>query len=341
MEIQKRKKDHIDICVNKDVQFDKLSSGFDSFYLEHNSLPEINFEDIDLSINLLGKKLSAPIFVSSMTGGLEQGKKINTNLAKACQKLNLAMGLGSQRIIIEMPESLESFQIRDVAPDIFLFANVGAVQLNYGYGEKEINYIIESVQANALFFHLNPLQEAIQPEGDKNFSNLVSKIDDIAKKIKYPVFLKETGCGISKKTAQILNNTSISGIDIAGGGGTSWALIESYRAKYPLQSKIGETFRNWGIPTAKSLIEVKENTNNKVIFASGGIKSGIDICKAIILGADAVGIAYPLLEASLESSEAVEEKLKQYIEELKISMFCLGVKSIEELKNKRDCLIKL
>ena len=257
MEIINRKKDHIDICLNKEVSFNNFSTGFDNLHLTHEALPEIDFDEIDLSIELFGKKLNAPIFVSSMTGGLEQGKKINTNLAKACQKLNLPMGLGSQRITLEVPESLDSFKIRDVAPDITLFANIGAVQLNYGVTEKEINFIIESVGANALFFHLNPLQEAIQPEGDKNFSELINKIEHISKNIKYPVFIKETGCGISKKLANKLGDMSITGIDVAGGGGTSWALIESYRAKYPLQAKIGETFRNWASATVQSLMNLK------------------------------------------------------------------------------------
>ncbi|MBC7473749.1 MAG: type 2 isopentenyl-diphosphate Delta-isomerase [Candidatus Sericytochromatia bacterium] len=333
MEIIDRKKDHIEICLDKDVQFDKFSSGFDDYNFEHQGLPEIDIDEIDLSIELFGKKLSAPIFVSSMTGGLDQGEKINKNLAQACQNLGLAMGMGSQRITLEVPESLATFQVRDVAPDIFIFANVGAVQLNYGYGEKELNYLVDSINANALFLHLNPLQEAIQPEGDKNFKNLIEKITDLSKKLPFPIFIKETGCGISKQLAEKLNNTGIAGIDVSGGGGTSWSLIEAYRAKNPFQAKLGETFKNWGIPTSQSLINVNKISKDKIIFASGGIRSGIDVAKAITLGADAVGIAYPLLKPATISVEAVEEKLKQYIEELRISMFCLGLKSIPELKS--------
>ena len=333
MEIQNRKKDHIEICLKRDVQFNQLASGFEGFNFSHNALPEININEIDLSIEILGKKLNAPIFVSSMTGGLEQGEKINKNLAKACQNLNLFMGMGSQRITLEMPESLDSFKVRDVAPDILIFANVGAVQLNYGYTEKELKYFVESIGANALYLHLNALQEAIQPEGDQNFSGLTQKIIDIAETFSYPIFLKETGCGISAKTAENFNYSKIAGIDIAGGGGTSCALIEAYRAKNPLQSRIGETFRNWGISTAQSLIEVKKAVKNKYIFASGGIRNGIDIAKAIALGADAVGIAYPLLEPATKSFEDVENVLNQYIEELRICMFCLGAKSLDDLKN--------
>lgn len=331
--ITNRKKDHIDICLTKDVQFNKFSAGFEAYHFLHQALPEIALEDIDLSIELLGKKLSAPIFVSSMTGGLEQGAKINTNLAKACQKLNLAMGMGSQRVIIEVPETLKSFQVRDVAPDILLFGNVGAVQLNYGFGKKELEHLVNSIEADALFLHLNPLQEAIQPEGDKNFAGLIEKIITIAQEVNFPIVLKETGCGISEKLAESFNNSNIAGIDVSGGGGTSWALIEAFRAKNPLQAKIGETFRNWGIPTAESLVMVKNSLKNKIILASGGIKDGIDVAKAIAIGADAVGFAQALLEPATQSVEAVEVRLTQIIEELRIAMFCLGIKNIQELKN--------
>ncbi len=340
MEIEKRKKDHIEICLNKNVQFDKFSSGFDAYHFSHQALPEISLDEIDLSVTILGKKLSAPIFVSSMTGGLEQGKKINENLAITCQKLGLAMGMGSQRIIFEMPESADTFKVRHVAPDILLFGNIGAVQLNYGFSETELNEIVRSINADALFLHLNPLQEAIQPEGDKNFSGIFQKISDVVKNLSFPVFIKETGCGISEELALKLSKIKIAGIDVSGGGGTSWSLIESYRSKNPLQARLGEVFRNWGIPTSESLIAVKSNAGNKIIFASGGIRSGIDVAKAIVLGADAVGIAYPLLEPATKSTEAVEEKLLEYIEELKITMFCLGIKSIAQLK-KTDLLKKI
>lgn len=333
MEIQNRKKDHIDICLKRDVQFNKLASGFEAYNFSHNALPEINIDEIDLSTEILGRKVNAPIFISSMTGGLEMGENINKNLATACQNLNLFMGMGSQRITLEMPESLNTFKVREVAPDIMIFANVGAVQLNYGYGQKELRYFVESIGANALYLHLNVLQEAIQPEGDKNFSGLIEKIINIAEDFPYPIFLKETGCGISAKTAEKFVNSNIKGIDVAGGGGTSWALIEAYRAKFPFQSKIGETFRNWGISTADSLVEVRQVIKDKHVFASGGIRNGIDIAKAIALGADAVGIAYPLLEPSTKSAEAVEELLRQYIEELRICMFCIGAKNINDLKN--------
>ncbi len=193
--------------------------------------------------------------------------------------------------------------------------------------------MVNSIEADALYLHLNPLQEAIQPEGDKNFAGLIEKIITMAKEVNFPIVLKETGCGISEKLAESFNNSNIAGIDVSGGGGTSWALIEAFRAKNPLQAKIGETFRNWGIPTAESLVMVKSSLKNKVILASGGIKDGIDVAKAIALGADAVGFAQALLEPATQSVEAVEARLTQIIEELRIAMFCLGIKNIAELKN--------
>jgi len=333
MIIENRKKDHIEICLNKDVQFDKTLSGFEKYQFVHQALPEINFDEIDLSINIFDKKLNAPIFVSSMTGGLEKARLINKNIAIACQNLGLAMALGSQRIMLENPQSVESFNVRKYAKDILLFGNIGAVQLNYGVGLKECLKIIEQIKADVLFLHLNPLQEAIQEEGDKNFSGLLKKIETLAKDLPYPIVIKECGCGISEELAIKLSKTKIAGIDVSGSSGTSWALIEGYRAKNNITLELGKTFKNWGIPTAESLVYVKKHIKDKFIFSSGGIRSGIDIAKAIALGSNMVGIALPLLESATISSRAVEERLIQFIQELKITMFCIGVKNIDELKN--------
>jgi len=338
--IKNRKRDHIDICINKDVQFNLFDSGFSNFFFEHQALPEIDYDEINLETYILNRKFSAPIFVSSMTGGIEQGAKINKNLAIACQNLNIPMGLGSQRIMLENKESKKSFLLRDLAPDIFLFGNIGAVQLNYGVSNKDIKFILEEIDANALFLHLNPLQEVIQEEGNKNFKGLKNKIIKLSEELEYPIILKETGCGISKNIVEDFNKTNIAGIDISGGGGTSWAFIESLRAKNIHLAKIGENFRNWGLPTSYLLANAKKVIDkNKLLFASGGIRTGIDVAKAISLGADMVGIAQPLLESALISHIEVENKLRQIIEELKISMFCTGIKNILELKN-TDKLIK-
>lgn len=339
--IENRKKDHIEICIKQDVQFNLLTSGLENFFFEHQALPELNYDEIDTSIKLFNRNFSFPIFVSSMTGGLEQGEKINKNISIACEKLNIPMGLGSQRIMLENKRSKKTFFIRDVAPNIFLFGNIGAIQLNYNVKSSDIKFILDEVKADALFLHLNPLQEAIQDEGDRNFKNLKKKIIKLADEINFPIILKETGCGISKNIIKDFNNTNICGFDVSGGGGTSWSYIESLRSKNPYISKIGENFRNWGLPTSYCLIEAKKVIKkNKLLFASGGIRTGIDVAKAIALGADMVGIAQPLLEPALISPLEVENKLKQIIEELKITMFCSGIKNIKSLKNTNKLIYK-
>ena len=324
---KQRKKDHLEICLQERVETG--SSGFDSYHFTHQALPEINFDEINLSCQFFKKKLNYPILISSMTGGTAKAKTINLNLAKTAQKLGIAMAVGSQRIAIEKPLLAPTFQIRNVAPDIVLFSNLGAIQLNYGFNIKECRQAIRMIKADGLIFHLNPLQEVIQPEGNKNFSHLLKKISAISKQLKSPIIVKEVGCGISQKMARSLLNAGIKTIDVGGRGGTSWALIESLR--YKKRNKLGKTFLEWGIPTTEAIIEcskIKELT----IIGSGGIRTGIDIAKALILGADIIGIALPLLKPATKSAKAVEEKIESLIQELKITMFCLGVKNIKELK---------
>ena len=325
---KQRKQDHLETCLQEKVETG--SSGFDSYHFTHQALPEINFDEINLSCQFLKKKLNYPILISSMTGGTTKAKTINLNLAQTAQKLRIAMAVGSQRIAIEKPPIASTFQIRKVAPNIVLLSNLGAVQLNYGFGIKECRQAIKMIGADGLVFHLNPLQEVIQPGGNKNFSNLLKKIKKITAQIKIPVIVKEVGCGISQKTARSLLNAGIKTIDVSGQGGTSWALIESSRRKKNKQ--LGKVFSQWGIPTAEAITEcnkIKELT----IIGSGGIRTGIDMAKALILGADIVGIALPLLKPATKSARAVEEKIKSLIQELKITMFCLGVKNIKELKS--------
>lgn len=330
--MEKRKIDHIRICLQQKIKTG--SAGFERYRFIHKALPKIDFEKIDVATRFLGKKLSAPILISSMTGGTPQAGRINRNLAKAAQKQGVAMAVGSQRIAIEKPRFASTFQVRDIAPDILLFANLGAVQLNYGYGIKECQQAVEMIGADALVFHLNPLQEAIQPEGNRNFENLLPKIRRIAKNLSVPVIVKEIGCGISEDVARKLYQAGIEIIDTAGWGGTNWAKIEGIRAK----NNLGETFSQWGIPTAESIVQCRKVKGLKVI-GSGGIRNGIEIAKAITLGADLVGLALPFLKPATKSAKAVEQALLQLIKELKIAMFCLGVKNIKELK--RIQLIKV
>ncbi len=324
---QQRKKDHIQICLDRKVEFG--DSGFDNYRFIHQSLPEINFNNIDLATSFLGKELSVPILISSLTGGTERAKKINRNLAKVAQEFNLAMAVGSQRVAIENPELEDTFDVRKYAPDIVLLGNLGAVQLNYNYGIEECEKAIEMIDADGLFFHLNPLQEAIQPEGDKNFSNLLEKIKKINEKLKKPILVKEVGTGISFQVAKALYDSGIRFIDVAGFGGTNWAIIESLRRKK--DKELGKIFSNWGISTAESIVLCRQ-LKGLTIIGSGGIRTGIEIAKALALGADLVGIGLPLLEPATQSTQAVRKKLKNLIFQLKIAMFCVGAKNISEIK---------
>jgi isopentenyl-diphosphate delta-isomerase len=331
--IQNRKEEHLRICLEENVEAHLVTSGFEKFRFIHQALPEIDRDEIDVSLTLFGKRLRAPILISPMTGGSEAGKKINRNLALAAQKVGVAMGVGSQRIALEFPELAPTFQIRDLAPDILLFANLGAVQLNYGYGVKECLKAVEMIEADGLIFHLNALQEACQPEGNRNFKGLTAKIGEVCRNLPVPVLVKECGWGISREVAQRLKDTGIQGIDVAGAGGTSWFFIENYRAKAKKKAYLSDSFREWGISTVESLLWVREVAPHLILIASGGVRTGLDIAKAISLGATMAGLALPMLKAATQSADAVAEKLTILIEELKTAMFCIGASTLEELRN--------
>ncbi len=292
-----RKSDHIRINLEKKVD-SSLITGLERFHFVHEALPEINLEDIDLNLEVFGKKLNSPLLISSMTGGTKKAHQINLNLARSAQEMGVAMGIGSQRAAIENPSLEESFQVRKVAPDILLFANLGAIQLNYGYSVKECQRAVDMIEANALILHLNPLQEAVQPEGDTKFKGLLSKIEKVCKHLPVPVIAKEVGWGISKQTARKLIDAGISAIDVAGAGGTSWSQVEMHREKTERQAKISGMFVDWGIPTAESIQMVKEISSEIILFASGGLRTGIDIAKCIALGATLGGLASPFLKAA-------------------------------------------
>ncbi|MEM5860994.1 MAG: type 2 isopentenyl-diphosphate Delta-isomerase [Candidatus Aenigmatarchaeota archaeon] len=332
----KRKEEHIKICLDKNVEhgstlLDEISFWkFEDIDFIHNALPEVDLEKIDISVEFLGKKLNAPIIISGMTGGTKIAEKINKNLAKAAENLNLAMGVGSQRAAIENKELEKTYYVRDVAPNIFLIANLGVIQLNYGYGVEEVKRAIDMIDANAIALHLNALQEAIQPEGNTNWSGCYEKLKKMCKSIKKPVIVKETGCGISKEVAKKIEAAGASAIDISGRGGTSWGIVETLRRKKASNNIIA---KEWGIPTAISLLECLSVTKIPII-ASGGIRNGLEIAKCLALGAIACGIALPLLRPALKSSEEVENKLKEIIEEIKIAMFLVGAKDIKELRKK-------
>jgi len=326
-DIKNRKDQHIQLCLENDVS-SQLLNGFENYHLIYNALPEIDFDQIDMTTTFLGKKLSYPFLISAMTGGTPYAKKINTQLATAAQKMNVALCVGSQRTMLKDPATAETFFVRDVAPDILLFANFGAIQLNYGYTAKDCQKLIDAIGADALVLHLNPLHEAVQPEGDRNFKNLSHKIKEVAQNLSVPVIVKEVGCGISGEVAKRLLSCGVKVVDVAGGGGTSFPVVEGYRANL----KDPKLFGQLGIPTADCIVDVREVCGEKVsIIASGGITSGIEAAKAFALGADLVGFAKPLLCAATKSAQDVEVVLRQFAYELQVTLFSAGTKRLSEL----------
>lgn len=329
-QIPNRKSDHIDINLNQDVK-SSLTTGLEKYRLIHQALPEMSLAEVDLSQNLFGKTQPVPLIISSMTGGTSKAAQINRNLALAAQELGLAMGVGSQRAAIEDPQLASSFKIRQFAPDILLFANLGAVQLNYGYDIEHCQRAVDMIEADALILHLNPLQEALQPEGDVNFSHLVEKIAKIREELEVPLIVKEVGWGISTQTAQLLIDTGVDAIDVAGAGGTSWSQVEMVRIEDPYQKQTAGTFVGWGIPTADSIRNVRQISPETTLFASGGLKTGIDVAKCLALGANMAGMAGIFLKAANESAETALNVMKMILQQLRIAMFACGAKNLAEL----------
>ncbi len=327
-----RKADHIRINLEENVQFPRLTTGLERYRFLHQAVPELNLAEIDLSTAFLGKPLTAPILISSMTGGTEQAHRINRNLAVAAQQMGIAMGLGSQRAAIENPSLAWTFQVRDVAPDILLFANLGAVQLNYGYGVEHCQRAVDMVEADALILHLNVLQEAVQPEGDGNFAGLLDKIEQVCCALPVPVIAKEVGWGLSEEAARRLIDVGVSVLDVAGSGGTSWSEVEYHRAPNAFHAQVAACFADWGIPTADSLIYVRRVASQIPLIASGGLRDGVDIAKCLALGADLAGLAGPFLKAAAQSDEAVLELIELLERQLRIAMLCAGAGNIAALK---------
>nr|WP_041238404.1 type 2 isopentenyl-diphosphate Delta-isomerase [Gloeothece citriformis] len=332
-EIETRKADHLRVCLEEDVQFQRVTSGFENYRFTHCCLPEFDRKDINLQTRFLGKELGYPLLISSMTGGTELARLVNTRLATVAQRYGLAMGVGSQRIALEQPQLASTFAVRSFAPNILLLANLGAVQLNYGCGVKECLHLIEILEADALILHLNPLQECVQSKGDTNFRGLLAKIAQLCQQLPVPVVVKEVGNGISAPMAKQLIEAGVAAIDVAGAGGTSWAKVESQRAKDKKQRRLGQVFAEWGIPTAECITTIREMFPTIPLIASGGIKNGLDVAKALALGADLVGLARPFLEAAVESEAAVDEFVDFLIAELETALFCTGNSTVSQLKN--------
>jgi isopentenyl-diphosphate delta-isomerase len=330
-ETRKRKAEHIKICLEHKAQARNATTGFEDVHLVHKALPEVDRETIDLSTTVLGHKFAAPLIVGAMTGGTEEATKINANIAEAVEKLGLGMGVGSQRAAIEDKELAETFTIvRKKAPNAFLIANIGAVQLVNGYGANEAKKAIEMIDADALAIHLNAMQEAVQPEGQTDFHGVLAKIGEFAGKLDKPVIVKETGAGIAAEQAREFERAGVAAIDVGGLGGTSFAAVEHFRAETNEQRLLADAFWDWGIPTAASLVEVAQTVKIPVI-ASGGLRSGVDVAKALALNACLASVAQPVLEAAVKSAVETEKVISRFVEELRNTMFLVGAQNVKAL----------
>ncbi len=328
---QQRKSDHLRINLEEEVACAETSPGFARYCLLHQALPDVDLKDVDTTTDLLGRRLTAPLVISPMTGGTPQARMINRRLAQAAQHAGIGMGLGSQRAAIEHPALEDTYRVRDLAPDVLLLANLGAVQLNYGYGVDECRRAVDMIEADALVLHLNPLQEALQPEGNTAFAGLLAKIETVCRFINVPVVVKEVGWGISEHVARQLADIGVSAIDVAGSGGSCWSQVEMHRAVTDHQRRVAQAFVGWGIPTAESLLMVRRGAPALPVLASGGIRDGIQIAKAIALGATACGVAQPFLRAAVDSPGAVAELIDVLIAQLRIAMFAAGAGDVEAL----------
>lgn len=330
--IEQRKKDHITINLEQEVT-SLITNGLEKYQFQHCALPELNFDEIDTLSEFLGKRLSYPILVSSMTGGTERAGKINRNLALIAHKYQFAMGVGSQRAGLENGASMATFKVRQFAPNILLFANLGAVQLNYSHTIEHCKRAIDAIEADALILHLNPLQEALMDGGDTKFSGLLKKIQKMCKMLQTPVVVKEVGWGISKDIALKLEEVGVKAIDVAGAGGTSWSEVEKFRNPQEQMKTVANAFRDWGIPTAQCIIQIRQTLPDFPLIASGGIKNGVEIAKCLALGANLGGMAREFLLAASDSFDAIDAAAFSITKQLKVAMFAVGAKNLVELQN--------
>ncbi|MBV9788090.1 MAG: type 2 isopentenyl-diphosphate Delta-isomerase [Chloroflexi bacterium] len=323
------------IVLGEDVNAKGVTSGWARYRFRHCALPELDLHAIDTSVEFLGKRLKAPLLISSMTGGAHEAERINLMLAEAAETLGVALGVGSQRAALSNPALARTYQVRKVAPTAVLLANIGAVQLNYGYGIAECRRAVEMIEADALILHLNALQEAVQPEGNTNFKGLLGKIEAVCRELEVPVIVKEVGNGIGVEVARKLVDAGVAAIDVAGAGGTSWSEVERFRHTQDRGRSIAATFAGWGIPTTEAIKEVRAGLPNITLIGSGGVRSGLDVAKAIALGADVVGSAAPyLVQAAGERGvEGIVDGLRGFAEELRIAMFCTGAADLAALRS--------
>jgi isopentenyl-diphosphate delta-isomerase len=330
--LEQRKSEHLHINLEQDVSFPGLTTGLERYQFVHNALPEIALAEVDLATTWLGKALQQPLLISSITGGTAEAGRINAHLAEGAQAAGIAMGLGSLRAALEEPRLAGTFRVRHLAPDILLLANLGAAQLNTGLGVEDCRRAVDLVEADALILHLNPLQEALQAKGNTDWHGLLAKIEAVCRGLEVPVVAKEVGWGISAGVARQLVDAGVAAIDVAGAGGTSWSQVEMYRAPTERLRRLCTAVADWGIPTAEALIEVRAALPATPLIASGGLRNGMDLAKALALGADLGGMAGPFLKAADVSAQAVAELAAEMADLLRTVMFCLGITHVQALK---------
>ena len=328
--VQRRKAEHLRINLEQDVASAR-TTGLENLSFTHEALPELSLEAVDTSLELFGRRLKAPLLISSMTGGTPEAGRINQRLARAASAAGIALGVGSQRAALEEPGLAASFQVRRYAPDVLLFANLGAAQLNYGFGLEECLRAVSMVEADALILHLNPLQEALQVGGNTDLRGLAKKIGQICRGLGVPVVVKEVGWGISERTAKLLQEAGVAAIDVAGAGGTSWSQVEMHRAPDEFMRLLAGSFVAWGIPTADSIAIVRRAAPGTPIFASGGLRDGIDVAKCIALGATLAGMAGPLLRAAATSTHQATAAIRLIAQQLRVTMFATGAPNLQSL----------
>lgn len=328
--IHTRKADHLRINLENDVQ-SGLTTGLEHYRFNHRALPELNLEEIDLTQSIFKRTLAVPLLISSMTGGTPEAARINQVLATAAQEMHIAMGVGSQRAAIEHPETAVTFQVRRFAPDILLFANLGAIQLNYSFGVDQCQLAVESIGADALVLHFNALQEAVQPEGNSRFAGLARQVASVCRALPVPVIAKEVGWGFSIEDVRLLVDAGVSAIDVAGAGGTSWSQVEMHRAKTESQRRLAGAFINWGIPTSQAILNVRQVSATLPVIASGGLRSGVEIAKCIALGACLGGMAGPFLKSASRSLEETLQVIGEIRSEMQVCLFAAGVGNLKQL----------
>jgi isopentenyl-diphosphate delta-isomerase len=337
MEMLDRKDSHLTLALTREVELPgQDASGFGALRFEHDALPELSLGEVRTEVELLGKRLAAPILVGAMTGGTPRAAEMNRRLALAAARCGVGFALGSQRKMLADPGARASYAVREAAPELpLLFGNLGAVQLNHGVGVRELRGLIRDAGCDAFNFHLNPLQEAVQPEGQTDFSGLTEKLRAVVPELGVPVLVKEVGAGISETTALKIRALPVAGVETSGVGGTSWARIESLRTADPTQRGVGLLFARWGVPTAESVAICRRLLPDRLVIASGGIRNGIEIAKALALGADAAAAALPVLRAADRSVDDAVQALEQLMAELRTAMFLTGCRTVADLRKRR------